>query len=267
MCEPDPPDRTLTWAMLLGQWTEFARSAVALPETGEAGRYRGAVAPLITLHAVTHALGELDRLDTDQRSLAGDRAEILIRRESETLRRIWHGEDPPDAIRVFIREAVSALDRATHQTAWFEWIVTTDSVVFDHPAPLLGLIAESGLPFDLYVPSPGVPFFAGAVAACLGCGGDETPDAVLEVIAAFLGQAVEGPERATEPRQVCRQFDFARGGPVRDVIAPMSVGEVPGQPLLVLGLRRGEARPVSPPPRSPVDLGVLPVVEWSETEG
>lgn len=59
MNQPKPlePER-LTWAVLLARWTEFARSAVALPKEGEAGLVRQSVADIITLQAVWFALGD-----------------------------------------------------------------------------------------------------------------------------------------------------------------------------------------------------------------
>lgn len=267
-----PPDhqthdanaRTLTWAMLLGRWTEFARSAVALPKTGEAGRYRDAVPPLITLHAVTHALGEIDLLDADEAALAVDRAEILIAQSTDRLATIWDPDPLPEAVGVLIEDAAAALDHAAPAggpaSVCIEWIVTTDHALFAHPADLLEAIVAARLPIDLYVPSPGIPFFAGSVAASLRVdkASDLAPD-LIDAITAFLGDAE--PRPAAEPRQTYRQFDFARGGPVRDAIAPLSATNTPGQPLLVPGLRSGEIRPVPLPPRAPIRIEQLPVVE------
>ena len=49
-----PSERAMTWAALLGKWTEFAQSALALPDDDEGGRLREAVPAIIGLQAVTH---------------------------------------------------------------------------------------------------------------------------------------------------------------------------------------------------------------------
>ena len=53
---PSKPDR-LTWAVLLARWTDFARSALALPEVGEPGLVRQSVTDIITLQAVWFFVG------------------------------------------------------------------------------------------------------------------------------------------------------------------------------------------------------------------
>ncbi len=256
----------LTWSVLLGRWVEFARSAVSLPETGPAGRYRRSVAPLITLHAVTHALAELELLPHDDQPPAIDRAEILIRKSERDLAEIW-GDLPPE-IAVFITEARAALEAAGRP--WLEWIVGEDGTVFGHPGEILEAIADAAPGITLYVPTPGVPFFRGAVAACLGAPGlpPEHAEGIVPLIGLFLGPAVEGPSGVPAPRQVYRQFDFAKGGPVRDLIAPMSAADTPGQPLLVPSVIEGVVRPVPLPPRGMgQDIGILPVVRAEENGG
>jgi hypothetical protein len=86
----------LTWAALLAKWTEFAKSAVALPTEGEGGKLRRAVPALIGLQAVTHALAELDRLPRDERAVGLDRASILITKYTGELTSIWSQEPPPE---------------------------------------------------------------------------------------------------------------------------------------------------------------------------
>ena len=81
MTEPEPlePDR-LTWAVLLARWTDFARSAVALPEAGEPGLVRQSVTDIITLQAVWFALRQMDELSESERAIGLDRAGVLIAR-------------------------------------------------------------------------------------------------------------------------------------------------------------------------------------------
>ena len=83
--EPLEPER-LTWAVLLARWTEFARSAVALPEEGEAGLVRQSVTDIITLQAVWFALSHMDELDTRERGIGLSRAGVLIARHTRAIR-------------------------------------------------------------------------------------------------------------------------------------------------------------------------------------
>ena len=98
MPEPEPlePDR-LTWAVLLARWTDFARSAVALPETGESGLVRQSVTDIITLQAVWFSLRQMDELEPAEQALGLNRAGVLIARHSEAIRsRFQHQPLPED---------------------------------------------------------------------------------------------------------------------------------------------------------------------------
>jgi len=119
----DPTDRFpplypehLTWAALLAHWVQFARSAVALPDDTEGRAWRAAVPDLIRLQAVYFALGELGGLPADQRRLGLDRAEVLIERSADALRRAWDG-GPPDAVDELVRDARSRLAEAARRPA------------------------------------------------------------------------------------------------------------------------------------------------------
>lgn len=107
MVEPLHPD-TLTWAALLARWVEFARSAVALPDTAEGNALRDSVPDIIQLQAVWFALQHLDELDADQRALGLDRAEVLIEKHADALCRRW-GESLPDMVRELIDDAHAQL--------------------------------------------------------------------------------------------------------------------------------------------------------------
>lgn len=267
----------LTWAFLLAHWTEFARAAVALPEDGEAGRYRKSVAPLISLAALSHALAEVDRLADDERALAIDRSELQIRGDVATLDAIWEGADPPDEVWGFVERAAAALGEAVgldpdeiepDRVAWF---ASQDGVSFDHPAGLLGALAGLSPTLEAWVPSPGVPFFDGSVVFHMQ-DGEGIPDEAIALVSAYLkrgaGKGIDGPLEVMDRYQVFRQFDFARGGPVRDVLAPESLHEaVPGQPLLIPGVlarpgaSAGEIAPVPMPPRQSAPIGRVEVHE------
>ncbi len=106
--EPLEPQR-LTWAVLLGRWVEFARSAVALPTRGEGGRLRGAVPDLIQLQAVWFALETLEELDEGERAVGLDRAGVLVERHAAALRRRWEGEPLPAELSELVAEAEASL--------------------------------------------------------------------------------------------------------------------------------------------------------------
>lgn len=254
----------MTWAALLGRWTEFAKSSVALPTDGAGGRWRRVIAPVIGLQAVTHALGELHLVeDPAERSVGLDRAELLIRTHAGEIHDAWSDEPLPVELAELITDARSMLELAGD--SGIEWLVAAESAEFDHPGALVGALVAAGFGGDLLVPMPGVPFFEGAVAAYLRPQrGAEIDPELIEVLAAFLG-ADEGlvgdPSFRVGGRQVYRQFDFASGGPVRDVIAPLSGDPLPGQPLLVHAIIDGDPQPVPLPPRRTAPIAPLPVVE------
>lgn len=101
--EPLEPER-LTWAVLLGRWTEFARGAVALPAEGEAGLVRDSVTDIITLQAVWFALQHMDELDPSERALGLSRAGVLIERHAGAVRARFEGQPMPDALQELIED-------------------------------------------------------------------------------------------------------------------------------------------------------------------
>ena len=111
------PER-LTWAVLLARWTDFARSAVALPQDGEAGMVRQSVTDIITLQAVWFALGHLDDLEGPERALGLDRSGVLISRHSAAIRTL--------SLRFGTLKA--ALDRHLESIAKSQAIVLTQSL-------------------------------------------------------------------------------------------------------------------------------------------
>ncbi len=101
--EPLYPER-LTWAVLLGQWVEFARSAVGLPAQGQGQCMRESVADIIMLQAVWFALQHVQELGAAERSLGLDRAGVLIEKHEAALRKRW-GQGMPAAIDELLRDA------------------------------------------------------------------------------------------------------------------------------------------------------------------
>ncbi|MFI4898843.1 MAG: hypothetical protein ACIARR_13595 [Phycisphaerales bacterium JB059] len=250
-------DRVLTWATLLSKWTEFAQAAVALPREGEGGRWRDAVPAIITLQAVTHALGELDELDPAERPVAIDRAEIACRESVARLNALWHAESLPEEVGAIIVDSRVAFEMAAN--AGVEWRVASDRLETPHPADLCEKLNALGFAGDLFLPAPGVPLFKGSVAAfARGPGGSPPTEDEARAIESFLtrrGGRVSDPERIGTPRQVYRQLDFATGKVTRDLVIPMNEDLPPGQPLLVLAIEGGRACAVPPgaPAGAPID--------------
>jgi hypothetical protein len=107
-----------------------------------------------------------------------------------------------------------------------------------------------------------VPIFNGAPAGFMG-GVDIESEAgamALEEVPMFLGSGGDvSVHMSPVARQVYRQFDFSKGGPVRDLVLPMDADLPPGQPLLVPAILAGEAQPVTLPIPGADRQGPLPV--------
>lgn len=252
-------DRLITWSALLARWTEFAQAAMSLPETGDGARWRKAVAPIISLQATTMALAELPTLETDEMPVALDRAEIGINAAISTLTELWHDEASPEELLTLIEDARLALTQG--RTVGLGMRVAEGPLVADHPAQAALLAAEAGA--TLFVPSPGIPLFDGCPALYLRTG--QIDDDAAELLAAIadliVREGVLQPIEIMTHMQAYRQFDFARGGPVRDLVVPIEAGMPAGQPLLVPATIDGEVMPVPLPPRTPVRQSPLPIVE------
>ena len=253
------PD-TLTWSALLARWTEFAASSVALPDSGEPGRWKRAVPQIITLQSVTHALGEIGVLELAEIPGALDRAAISIREATGALNETWGGDAlAPEAFEL-CEDAEVALRLA--ESIGLEWVVESESLTAMHPGEVLDALAESGLVSDLLIATPRVSVFAPSPAAHFRPArwDQQVVEVGAEIIDAFLsiggraGVAGLGPQR-----QVYRQFDFARGGPVRDLVAPTALGVAAGQPLLVPAISNSEVCAVTLGPRAAMKLDPIPV--------
>ncbi len=273
-------DTKLTWAILLGRWTDFARSAVALPAEGEPGRWKRAVADVIGLQAITHALNELDLLDPEDWASSIDRASVGVDRHIARLAAIWDDGVLPDEIVELMSDARCAIKRVQ---AWgLEWVVDGDRLRVGHPADLIGALQMAGFKGDLFVPVPGVDLFRGCVACvvrCLDLNDAELVSVVCPLVSVFLGRGVgedggdeadggdSGPMATLRPRQAYRRFDFGKGGPVRDELWDLSGEPLAGQPLLVAAMMGGEVQPVTLPMRAGGLQAVLEVIDLTETDG
>ena len=109
MCEHQSSEMNpLTWAVLLARWMDFARSAAALPEDGEAGLVRRSVTDIITLQAVWFALQQLEELSPAERALGIDRAGVLIQRHRDALFARFDGRPLPEDMQSLLDDVAAA---------------------------------------------------------------------------------------------------------------------------------------------------------------
>lgn len=260
------------WAARLAHWTAFAQSSLALPKSDEGERWRSAVASIVGLQAVTYALAELDKHDSDdERGFGQDKAEVLIRQHASELHALWRGEPLPDELAMMISDARGAL--AAGRLSGVEWRVKLldaskqplARLELAHPAELSESLIAGGFGGDLFIATPGVSVMPGSpIAFARGPFGGGPGMKVSKMISAFLGQ-VERPQPAASLRQVYRQYDFGTGKVRRDLVVPIDSTLAAGQPLLVPAIERGEVRAVTlPPPPGAVDRLEGVRVEFSQ---
>ncbi|MCA9275401.1 MAG: hypothetical protein KDA29_05200 [Phycisphaerales bacterium] len=259
---PSTPDNT-SWAALLAGWVHYAQRAVALPNTEEGQRWKESVAPTIALHAHAMALGEIEKLDPEERPLAMDRAELGIKEHASTLNEIWRSEPMPGAIIELIEDAKHAWEVALHEGV--AWIVKSERFKSFHPAELAEMLLNAGFIGEVLIATPGVEMFEGApVAVCRENFGGQPDDDVLQMIDAFLHACdgeIDHPQIIRPICQVYRQFNFLAGGAQKDLVAPVTGELQAGQPLLLPVVSGGASCPVPLPPKLSKPLDPVPV-EW-----
>lgn len=116
--------RVTTWSGLLAVWSDFARSAGALPKTGDLGLLRRSVPAIIGLQSLTQALEHIDCLPPDEYCSGQDRAALIIRTLRAELESIWRSDAMPDALAEMLAEAQTTLQR-TH-SAGYEFVPESD---------------------------------------------------------------------------------------------------------------------------------------------
>jgi hypothetical protein len=222
-----------SWTALLAFWTEFARTAVALPETREGDAWRASVAPAIGLHAIASALGELDRLAREEHAVAMDRAEVGIKEHARTLHAAWAHEPLPEALAELITDARTALEAAA--SAGSEWIVVSDELVVPELSAVGERLVEAGAR-DVLAAEAGTILSRGEPVLFVRPAGAGA-DALGMLAGVGLGAAW------TAPRQVYRQTDPPSGGPdariVADLVAPLLTALPPGRPVLTALIEDG----------------------------
>jgi hypothetical protein len=182
---------TLTWTALLGKWMDFARASVAAPRDAEGDRWRAAVPAVINLQAVTFALADLAQLPVEDRSLARDRAELLIVENTTKLHDIWRGEPMPKSLVEISVDARAALERSVYAGA-VELIWEGQQTLVMPAAPVHG---EEG---TLAIMQPGTIVMPGEPAAWW-----------VERDGEPIARSLPGcrQREVSMPRQVYRQLD------------------------------------------------------------
>ncbi len=257
----------VTWATLLAGWVQYAQSAVGLPKTEQGQRWRDSVAPTIALHALAMALGEIERVDPEERALAMDRSELGIKEQAATINAIWRGEPMPESIDELIEDAKDAWEAALYEGV--VWIVASERFKAFHPADLAEMLLDAGFIGEVLIASPGVEMFRGApVAVCReNFGGEPGPD-IVEMIDAYLAACdgkADHPQIIRPVCQVYRQYNFLAGGVQKDLVAPVTADLPAGQPLLIPVVSGGAICPVHLPPKAGKALDPVPV-EWMGDE-
>lgn len=229
-----------TWALLLAHWTDFARSAVALPAAGEGGRLRAAVPSIIGLQAVTYALAALDALAPDEYAAAQDKAEVLLRRHAAELHAAWRGEPLPGGVADLLIDAHAALRATREGGVEFEVGAGVAAVELDETArsTVASRLVAASFAGDLWLVRPAVRMVAGMPCAFLrGPGGRPPGDEAAGIVLGLLPRSIV--RRVSGMRQVYRTSGPA--GP-RDDAIQMDAALPEGMPLLVPVLEAG--RPV-----------------------
>lgn len=217
------PD-ALTWTALLSKWIEFAQSSVALPDDAEGQRWRDSITSIITLQAVTFALGDLDRLPAEERPLARDKAEILIQDHVRHIETVWRGVNLPPMLLEIVEDA-----RLQWRHALYAGIVDLVWMGKD-PWVVPNINADDYTYGTLAIMQPGTIVMPGEpVAWCV----DGDLDRLESDLSGCVRQAPDGP------RQVYRQIDD-HGRITHDLICPLETELPAGLPLLVPLLERGE---------------------------
>ncbi len=237
----------LTWAALLAHWTDIARSALALTHDEDGQRWRSVVPDVIALQAVTFATRDLDRLETSERALGLDRAEVLVRKHATNIHTAWKGLDIPPALGELIEQARGSIAEALSSGS--EWLVQSGPLRLSDPRPLLSALVDLGFTGDLYLAIPSAVLAHGTpVAFVHPPKGGPPPPAVTLAVSAFLQHhgAITGPLRQPMFRQVYRQ-PLERGR-VRDFVAPFDATLPAGRPMLALVLTDGGPRALPPAP-------------------
>jgi len=216
----DPITDLGTWSALLGHWMALVKAGEGLRRAAEtdpdAARWRASIPEVVTLQAITFALGDLARLPEADRPLARDRADLGVVAAASALDAVWRGVEMPESVLEIAADARRAVEQAVY--AGLRWIIFGGSArtrmpVLDWNADP---DAERG---TLAVMLPGTIVLPGEPVAWW------TERSRPPALAGADWEVVEGP-----PVQVYRELD-EQGRVVADLVAPLD--DLPaGLPLL-----------------------------------
>jgi len=216
----DPITDLGTWSALLGHWMALVKAGEGLRRAAEtdpdAARWRASIPEVVTLQAITFALGDLARLPEADRPLARDRADLGVVAAASALDAVWRGVEMPESVLEIAADARRAVEQAVY--AGLRWIIFGGSArtrmpVLDWNADP---DAERG---TLAVMLPGTIVLPGEPVAWW------TERSRPPALAGADWEVVEGP-----PVQVYRELD-EQGRVVGDLVAPLD--DLPaGLPLL-----------------------------------
>jgi hypothetical protein len=114
---PLHPER-LTWAVLLGQWVDLAKSALALGNDPASAALKKLVPDIIMLQALWHALEDMAELPLEEQKLGCLRAQWLLDKHHQQILATWPSTEPlPQGLQDLIHDASAALDRAQKRLA------------------------------------------------------------------------------------------------------------------------------------------------------
>ena len=102
------------WTALLAHAMHLAKASRAWGGSEHGERMRDSVSPLVQLHAVAIAMGQLEGLAPAHRAYARDQADMLLRRACESLRATWSGEPMPDPVLQAMSDARQAIANALY---------------------------------------------------------------------------------------------------------------------------------------------------------
>lgn len=109
--EPLHPEQ-LTWAILLAQWVDLAKSASTLGPDSQSQAIRNLVPDIIMLQAVWYALTDLSKLEMTEQKLGCLRALWLIERHEAVIRNTWPDDELPALLQELIADAKTAYEAA-----------------------------------------------------------------------------------------------------------------------------------------------------------
>jgi hypothetical protein len=210
-----------TWSALLSHWIALVKAGEGLvqaaPDDLDAARWRASIPEVVSLQAITFALGDLAQLPAADRPLARDRADLGVTAAASKLDEIWRGEEMPESVLEIAADARRSVEQAVY--AGLKWIVLAGTT--RGRMPVIDWTSDPDAEHGtLAVMLPGTIILPGEPVAWW------TERSQPPALTGSGWAVVDGP-----PVQVYRELD-ERGRVVGDLIASLD-DLPPGLPLLV----------------------------------